>query len=139
MGHHSIKVLMEQALQTRSKIAVLKTEATVMGNPVKRASHEQTISYLNRKLKAILDKIEDFGKEQPCILVTGEINVPVPGRAGKKDPVFVPKTFKMYLSGVTIDEAKVYFENIVKLKLKNLVDGTISFKELQLGVLLLNN
>lgn len=99
-------------------------------NPVKKAHHQRNLEQWTNKRDYHKDQAIKAGTQFKLIQVTGSRMVNIrPGLQRENQ-------FKLYLTGLTIEDAKIYFQSIVKQKMENLILETISFKEIPLGILI---
>lgn len=128
MERRTFKDLHQSWLDTQKQYTL--TENTIKGTeltPIAKKNKKLELEQLGRKLHWLMDKMESYGVLGNIIEITGKINL-----SPKKQSL---ENFTLLLVNITMDEAKEYFENIVKLKYKNIVNETIEFKQLSVGIL----
>lgn len=125
-------------------IALTETEALMKGaqetwvlenNPVKKAARKKSLEQYTKKCIYLTEQILNFGMQAPIVKVSGYLfqsNGKTSGTIG------ISKPFELYFTGLTIEDAKDYFETIVKRKWENIQLETISFKTIPVGVLQVN-
>lgn len=131
MENRSFKLTHQKYLEAYKMLSDLNAIKELRG--VSLIKHVKRIEKVKRAVKFYEEKLKQFG-QGTLIQVSGDIAVPVK----KGSTLTALRPFSMYLINVSIEDAQEYFKTIVKNKYSNVLEKTISFKAIPIGILKTN-
>lgn len=137
MATNVIRTELEKLIQAQSRHKEFERKYELENNTVKRAHLGVQLTQWANKVRFHKDRLTKIGTEATIVEVSGYITQ-ARNQREKELKLGIKQPFKLYFTGLTIEESKEYFENIVKLKWENLDSETISFKSIPVGVLQVN-